>query len=205
MKVPLTALFQVACPYCERDYLLELDLVKLARLKRIAICGQCSNQFSVSVRTQRSQAAASHARGAAAIEEGATPAEDAAAAHDFGRERARRQHFESMQTEPSLHSPAFAEEAGAEARDEGWIRVDSDTSGQQRTLGGVGAPARGPATTPVDTHIIVEVGTLDTGAQQPRKHLKTYRPHNLVTKPGLGIPFQLRAAAAGESVSRAEE
>ena len=234
MKVPLTVLFQVACPHCERDYLLELDVVKLARLKRVAVCGQCGNQFSVSVRTQKREAQRAPAGEQAALAVGEQ------SALSLAHEEVRRQQLGNQQTEPIIRSPVLARGGRAEIREPASPRPDVDNmatepdfpfsveeargrdrrvatepdgdaprrrsgSGQQRTLEGVGArPARRGAA-PVDTHIIVEVGTMETGTAKPKKHLKTYRPHNLVTKPGLGIPFQLRAGGAGEAFSRAED
>jgi hypothetical protein len=37
------------CPQCGRGYHMELDLLKLTRLNRVAVCGRCRNEFSVQV------------------------------------------------------------------------------------------------------------------------------------------------------------
>jgi len=38
------------CPECDRAYRVDLDLLKMTRLKRVAICGRCKNPFSLLVR-----------------------------------------------------------------------------------------------------------------------------------------------------------
>jgi hypothetical protein len=46
------------CPQCGRPYHIKVDLLKLRRLNRIAVCGSCKHQFSVSVRLDNAESGA---------------------------------------------------------------------------------------------------------------------------------------------------
>lgn len=74
MQGPTIAQVPFDCPHCGRGYHVDIDLQKLARLNRVAVCGACGNRFSVNIRFRQT-----------AGDDSATEAE-----RPFDRERSER-------------------------------------------------------------------------------------------------------------------
>jgi hypothetical protein len=232
------AIVPFQCPQCARQYDLEVNILRLARLKRIALC-ECEGRFSVSIQIKGTvepvydmpsdvDALLAQAQQPSEPPRSEPPrsSEPPPSDRPSRPRRGKRRSMSMMRTQPDGTPPELApnaapanplpalrgpitipdtpleeligDEAPAEAEDRSELDTEPPPSSARRnTLSGQGkgkGKGQGQGRMVTATHLVVEVESVDGSNESTNegKTSRTFRPRNLITKPGLGEGLRIR-------------